>query len=65
MISYAPLWETLQKRQISKYTLRLMGIGGGTFERLRKGETVSTSTIDALCNILDCDIPDIIAFIKD
>ena len=69
MISYAPLWETMKKKNATTYTLRNKGkiysVGGGTIERIIKGESVSTNTLDAICKILDCKIADIIEFIPD
>lgn len=71
MISYEPLWETLKKKGFTIYTLRNKGeeyggynISGSTVSRLKKGESVSTNTLDALCHILDCDLKDIIKFQK-
>ena len=69
MISYSPLWETMKKKNATTYTLRTKGqvysIGSGTIKRLQNNQSVSTNTLDAICNILDCIIPDIIVFIPD
>ena len=65
MISYAPLWKTMQKRGATTYTLEVKGnISSSTIRRLKAGESVSTNTLDALCKILECDISDVIAFIS-
>ncbi len=69
MISYAPLWETMKRKGATTYTLRFKGknesVNGSTIRRLKKGESVSTNTLNALCSILDCDLPDIIEYIPD
>lgn len=66
MISYKPLWETMRKKSATTYTLRNKGgVSGSTLLRLQAGESVSTNTLDALCNILDCDLPDIIAYVRE
>lgn len=66
MISYAPLWETMEKRKATTYTLECKGnISSSTIRRLKAGESVSTNTIDALCKILDCTISDIIEYLPD
>ena len=69
MISYAPLWETMKRKQAATYTLRNKGkdynVSGSTIERIKVGESVSTNTLDAICKILDCKICDIIEFIPD
>ncbi len=64
MISYAPLWETMKKRGVTTYALRNKhNIGGGTIQRLRKNLSVSTNTLDDLCIILHCTLPDIAKFV--
>ena len=66
MISYAPLWKTMQKRGATTYTLEVKGnISSSTIRRLKAGESVSTNTLDALCKILDCDICDVINYIAE
>lgn len=66
MISYAPLWKTMEEKGVSTYTLRNKHhIGGGTIQRLQNNETVSTNTLDLLCKILKCNLNGIIEFIDD
>ena len=66
MISYAPLWETMEKRGATTYTLQVKGgISSSTIRRLKAGESVSTNTLEALCHILDCTIDDIVAYLPD
>ena len=33
--------------------------------RIKKGEHISTKTLDALCYVLDCKVEDIIEFVKE
>jgi putative transcriptional regulator len=64
LISYEPLWNTMQKVGASTYTLQVKGgISSSTIRRLKAGESVSTNTIDALCQILHCSVQDIIEFL--
>jgi DNA-binding Xre family transcriptional regulator len=69
MISYAPLWETMKKKGATTYTLRNKGkdenISGSTLMRLQRNASVSTNTLNTLCNILACDLQDIIAYVPD
>ena len=66
MISYAPLWETMKRKNASTYTLQVKGeISSSTVRRLKANESVSTNTLDALCRILDCELDDIIAYLPD
>ncbi len=64
LISYEPLWNTMQKVGASTYTLQVKGgISSSTIRRLKSGESVSTNTIDALCQILHCSVQDVIEFL--
>ena len=66
MISYAPLWETMEKRGATTYTLQYNGgISSSTIRRLKANESVSTNTLDALCKILDCTLDDIVTYLPD
>lgn len=63
MVSFAPFRKLIQKRGITTYYLRNKcgdyNLGNKTIERLMADQSVSTNTIDALCQILDCDVTDI------
>ncbi len=66
MISYAPFWETIRKKGESTYTLIYKhGISSATINRMKKGGGISTQKINDFCEILDCDIEDIIKFEKE
>ena len=60
MMSYNPLWETMEKRKISQYRLiKEFGLSSGQMSRLKKNTYVSTHTLETLCRILDCRIEDV------
>ncbi len=66
MISYKPFYETLFKKNITEYHLIFkLGFSANTLHRMRKGEAISTKTLDALCYALDCEVEDILRFEKD
>lgn len=69
MISYEPLRKILEERGISTYYLRnkcgYNNLDSKTIQRLMRDESVSTNTLNSLCNILSCDISDIIKFTVD
>lgn len=66
MIVFDKLWQTLIERNISQYKLiKEYGISTGQLDRLRKNGNVNTYTLNALCNILDCNLDDIAEFKKD
>ena len=66
MISYEPLWQTMKGQGASTYTLQVKGgISSSTIRRLKAGESVSTNTLDALCKILQCTVPDILEYVAE
>lgn len=66
MISYEPLWTTMKQKKATTYTLQVKGgIGSSTVRRLKDGESVSTNTLDALCKVLDCDLLDVVQYLRE
>ncbi len=69
MISFAPFRKLIQERNISTYYLRNKcgeyNLDSKTIQRLMNDESVSTYTINALCNIFDCPLSDIMEFSPD
>ena len=60
MVSYDRLWETMKRSNISQYRLiKYYGVSVGQIGRLKKNMYVSTHTIDMLCNILRCNVEDV------
>ena len=63
MITYEPFWNTLKNSDESTYTLIYNhNLSSSTIDRLRKNKPISTTTLNDLCRILDCDINDIISY---
>ena len=66
MIVYTPFWKTLRNSPETTYTLiNDHNINPTTINRLRNNRPVTTTTINDLCNILRCDITDIIAYLPE
>lgn len=66
MISYKPFYDTLYRKQITEYQLIFkQGFSANTLYRMKKGEAISTKTRDALCYALDCEVQDILKFVKE
>lgn len=66
MITFDPFWETLKRKGISQYELiREYGISTGTLDALRKNRSITLNTLNDFCNILQCDITDIIQYTPD
>jgi len=55
----------MKNKGISQYSLiKDYHFSAGQLSRLRKDSYVSTHTIDMLCNILDCNVEDIMTYKK-
>lgn len=66
MISYKPFYETLYRKGITEYQLIFKeGFSANTIHRMKKGEAITTKTLDALCYVLDCDVQDIVKFERE
>ena len=66
MISYKPFWETLKKSNITTYMLiNKYNISSATIDRMKKGNGISTMKINDFCEILDCNVEDIIIYEKE
>ena len=60
MISYERFWAYIEKNKISQYSLAQSGVSHSTLTRLKRNESVNMETMDKLCNILDCNIEEIV-----
>ena len=66
MISYAPLWETMKKRGITTYTLiKDDSFSRGTLDSLKQNRNITMATLNDLCEILSCQVQDVIQYIPD
>ncbi|BCJ93053.1 hypothetical protein acsn021_06220 [Anaerocolumna cellulosilytica] len=66
MIVFDPLWDTLKRKKITTYYLiKNHKLSRGTLDNLKHNRSVTLNTINELCNILDCEIQDIIKYVQD
>ena len=66
MISFEPLWQTMENKHITTYKLiKEYGINPNTITILKHNRNISTYTLERLCNILDCTPNDVIKIVKD
>ena len=66
MISYDPFWKTIADRGISTYALiNRHEILPDTIQRLRSGKPITTTTLNTLCQVIDCNISDVMEFVPD
>ena len=65
MIVYDKLWNTMKEKDITQYALiKKYGISPAQITRLKRNESVSTHTIDVFCEILQCNVEDVMTFIS-
>lgn len=66
MIKYDRLWQTMKKRGITQYALYThYNVNRSQLNRLRHNQNIETNTIDKLCNILQCNVEDIMEHVPD
>ena len=64
MITYNPFWNTLKDSGESTYTLiHIHRFSSSTIGRLRKNLPLSTTTLNDLCRILDCNVEHIMTYV--
>ena len=65
-IRYSKLWKRLIDENMMKVDLRYQaGITTNALAKLGKNEHVSTQVLEKVCNVLHCEIQDIMEFIPD
>lgn len=66
MYNYDRLWDTMAQKGMTKYKLvKDHGISKSLLHRLKNNQSVSMNTLDTICNILDCDIEDVVTHVRD
>ena len=66
MYHYDKLWQTMKEKGFSQRRLvNEYGISESLLYRLRHNQSVSMHSIDTLCNILGCDITDIVTYYRE
>ena len=65
-VSYKKLWKKLIDKDMKKKDLQAAtGVSWASITKLSKGENVSMDVIIKICNVLECDIGDIMELISD
>ncbi len=66
MISYRPFYQTLLRRSMTEYHLIYKeGVSANILHRMKHGKNITMKTLDTLCFILDCDVSDIVEYVRD
>ena len=63
MISYEPFFRTMAARGITSYRLMKMGFPRSTYYAIKRGNHISSHTVDQLCKLLKCNVSDIMEYI--
>lgn len=65
-VSYKPLWKLLIDRDMKKTELRkAAGISTSALAKLGKNENVNTDVLVKICNVLKCNISDIVELTEE
>lgn len=65
-ISYNGLWKLLIDKGMNKGDLQeAVGISSSTMAKMTKGEAVSMSILERLCDELNCDFGDLVSYIRN
>lgn len=66
MIKYDKLFQTMKEKGITQYDLYTKyNVPKSLLDRLRNNKNIEVVTINKLCNILKCDVKDIMEHIQD
>ena len=65
MLDYSPMWDTMQKKGISQYSLLKTGIDNKTLDSIKKGKNITLLTLEKICEVLDCTPNEVVRFTKD
>jgi len=65
-ISYNGLWKLLIDKNLQRKNLiEDISVSSSTLAKMTKGEPVSMTVLEKVCEYLECDIGDIVSFKKD
>lgn len=66
MISFEPLWNTMQNKGITTYALvNKHGMSWETISRMKHNKFISTKTLNDICIILNCNVSEVIEFLPE
>ena len=64
MVSYEPLWKTMESKGITTYALiHRYGVNPRTVNNLKHNRGITEFTLERLCDILECSPNDILKFV--
>lgn len=65
-LSYKKLWKLLIDRDMTRSDLRdAIGFSTATMAKMSKGEAVGTSILERICDMMNCNIGDIVDYVPE
>lgn len=66
LIIYDPLWKTMKEKGITTYKLiKTYSFSKGTLDSLKHNRNISTATLNDLCEILSCNVEEVLCYRPD
>ena len=65
VLDYRPMWETMQRKGISQYSLLKAGIDNKTLDSIKKGKNITLLTLEKICTILNCEPNEVVRFVAE
>lgn len=65
MISYEPLFQTMKDKGITSYRLGKMGFPLSNYWAIKRGDNISTHTLNQLCKLLQCRVEEILEYVEE
>ena len=63
---YSELWEVLEERNMNREELRIeAGMSSATLAKLGKNKIVSMDVLGRICQVLACDVGDIVSYLEE
>lgn len=62
IVDYGPLWETMERNNVTQYQLLQSGIDNHTLDSLKKNRNITMITLEKLCRIIGCTPNDVVSF---
>ncbi len=63
---YSKLWEVLEERNMNREELRIeAGMSSATLAKLGKNKIVSMDVLGRICQVLACDVGDIVSYLEE
>ena len=64
--SYNNLWKLLEKKNMTKEDLKkATGMSSATIAKLSKNQNINMKSLEKICEVLECNIEDIIEYIPE